>query len=290
MRVQSQISDYCCTDHWAKAIFFSEWKSAFMGVFTAYFDASGSPDDPHVHYLTVAGFIATADQWSLFDRRWKKILKKYGVTKLHMKEFSHSQGEFVGWDVDPKKSQRPLLISSLVTLLQRMMRHSFATTISLDDYRENEKTYHIRKVASPLAIAGMMVMDNLKEVAISLPIKQLLVLFEDGDADRKNLKEWVSGFGFKPHFIPKDDIKAFEACDLLAYEHLQASKKVMPQPGIYALEDLRKSFQRLHEIPHQLNGSDHWGVITNPELEECTKEMLASDRRPGLDRYPVTKL
>jgi hypothetical protein len=207
-----------------------------------------------------------------------------------MKEFSHSQGEFVGWDVDPKKSQRPLLISSLVTLLQRMMRHSFATTISLDDYRENEKTYHIRKVASPLAIAGMMVMDNLKEVAISLPIKQLLVLFEDGDADRKNLKEWVSGFGFKPHFIPKDDIKAFEACDLLAYEHLQASKKVMPQPGIYALEDLRKSFQRLHEIPHQLNGSDHWGVITNPELEECTKEMLASDRRPGLDRYPVTKL
>lgn len=260
-----------------------------MGNFSAYFDASGSPDDPQLHYLTVAGFIATADQWSLFDRRWKKILKKYGVTKLHMKEFSHSRGEFVGWDIDPKKSWRPMMISSLVTLLQRRMRHSFACTISLDDYRENEKKYHIRKVASPLALAGMMVMANLKEVAISLPINRLLTLFEDGDTDQSNLEEWVKGFGFKPHFIPKDDNKAFEACDLLAYEHLQASKKVMPQPGVHALQDLRKSFQRLHQIPHELNGVDHWGVMTNPELEESTKKMLASDRRPGLDRYPVTK-
>jgi len=260
-----------------------------MGMFTAYFDASGSPDDPHVHYLTVAGFIATEDQWSIFDRRWKKILKKYGVTKLHMKDFSHSRGEFVGWDVDPKKSWRPLMIGRLVTLLQRMMRHSFAITISLDDYRENEKTYHVRKVASPLAIAGMMVMENLIAVAKSIAVEKLRVLFEDGDTDQRNLEEWVKGFGLKPHFLPKNDIKAFEACDLLAYEHLQASKKVMPQPGIYALENLRKSFQRLHEIPHELNGVGHWGVIVNPELEDCTRQVLASDRRPGVDRYPVTK-
>jgi hypothetical protein len=148
--------------------------------------------------------------------------------------------------------------------------------------------YHIRKVASPLALAGMMVMDHLRDVAVSLPIKQLFVLFEDGDTDKGNLKEWVTGFGFKPHFVPKGNAKAFEACDLLAYEHLQASNKVMREPGVYALEDLRKSFQRLHQIPHELNGVDHWGVMTNPDLEESTKKMLASDRRPGLKRYPVS--
>jgi len=75
-----------------------------MGVFTAYFDASGSPDDPNVHYLTVAGFIATAGSWTLFDKRWKKILKKYGVEKLHMKDFSHSRGEFVGCELPPSAS------------------------------------------------------------------------------------------------------------------------------------------------------------------------------------------
>jgi len=62
----------------------------------------------------------------------------------------------------------------------------------------------------------------------------------------------------------------------------------MAQPGVYAMEDLRKSFQRLHEIPHMLNGVDHWGVIINPELEDSIKRMLTSDRRPGVDRYPVT--
>jgi hypothetical protein len=29
--------------------------------------------------------------------------------------------------------------------------------------------------------------------------------------------------------------------------------------------------------------------MTNPELEDSIKKMLASDRRPGLDRYPVTQ-
>jgi hypothetical protein len=54
-----------------------------MAMFTAYFDASGAPDDPNVNNLTVAGFLASADQWIIFDRRWKNVLKKYGVTALH---------------------------------------------------------------------------------------------------------------------------------------------------------------------------------------------------------------
>jgi hypothetical protein len=264
-----------------------------MAMFTAYFDASGAPDDPNVHNLTVAGFVASTDQWIIFDRRWKKVLKKYGVTALHMKEFAHSKGEFEGWDKEPKKKRRPLFIGELVTILQRLMRCSFASTISLDDYRKNEERYKIRKVASPLAIAGLMAVADLLAVAKDMrqPLDKLLLMFEDGDIDKGNLEEWVKGhFGLKIHFEDKKLIKAFEACDLLAYEHLQASNKLLPEPGIYALEDLRKSFQRLDAIPHALNGHDHWSFIANPKLEESTKKMLASSRRPGVERYPVTVL
>lgn len=286
MCAESQtLSFYSRVEHLAKAFYFDRWKSAYMAMFTAYFDASGHPDDPNVRSLTVAGFLASTDQWSIFDRRWKKILEKYEVPYLHMKEFSHSQGEFVGWDQDPKKQQRPKFIGELVTLLQKMMRRSFAQTISLDDYRENEKQYKIRKIASPLAITGLRAVRDLVAAtkAMHQPLNELLVFFEDGDIDKRNLDDWVNGvLGIKLHFECKGKIKAFEACDLLAYEHLQAVRKMIPEPGVYALEDLRKSFQRLQSIPHVLDGVDHWGIVMNPSLEESTKKMLAFERRPKI--------
>jgi hypothetical protein len=268
------------------------WKVSLMAMFTAYFDASGAPDDPNVKSLTVAGFLASADQWIIFDRRWRKVLKKYGVTALHMREFAHSKGEFEGWDKEPKKEKRAFFIGELVTILQRLMRCSFACTLSLNDYRKNEGRYKIRKVASPLAIAGLMAVGDLVAVAKDMqqPLDKLLLMFEDGDIDKGNLEDWIKGvFALKTHFEDKT-IKAFEACDLLAYEHLQASNKLLPAPGVYALEDLRKAFQRLDVIPHALNGHDHWSFIANPKLEESTKKMLASSRRPGVERYPVTVL
>jgi hypothetical protein len=252
-----------------------------MAMFTAHFDASGHPDDPHVHYLTVAGFLASAEQWIAFERKWKKVLAKYDVPYLHMKEFSHSQGAFKGWDQEPKKQKRNQFMAELVNLVLRHLRHSFAMTISLDDYRANEAKHHIRTISSPLAIAGVMAIEDLVEVATAMkqPLHEIRVFFEDGDADKHNLEEWVKGiFGIRIHF--ESEMVPFEACDLIAYEHLQASKKVMPEPGVYAIEDLRKAFQRLHEVPHTLNGADHWGVVDNPSLEESTKRMLASDRRP----------
>jgi hypothetical protein len=224
-------------------------------MFTAYFDASGAPDDPCVHSLTVAGFIASGDQWEVFDRRWKKVLKKYGVTALHMRDFSHSRGEFEGWDKVPKKMRRPLFIGDLVTILQKLMRYSFASTISLDDYRANEERYKIREIASPLAIAGLMGVEHLVAVARDMrqPLDQMSVMFEDGDVDKGNLEDWVRGhFGIRIRFEKKRFIKAFEACDLLAYEHLQMSKKFLPEPGLYGMEDMRKAFQRLDTIPHAL--------------------------------------
>jgi hypothetical protein len=276
---QNQARIYDRAQHWAKALCFSAWKSAQMAMFTAYFDASGAPDDPHVKSVTVAGFLASADQWTRFDREWKKTLAAHGATALHMKEFSHSRGEFKGWDT-PKKAA---FIGQLVTILQKRMRHSFAMTISMEDYRRNEEKYHIRDIASPLAIVGLQVVQALLQLCLSInqPFNETIVLFEDGDVDRANLKDWIRGvYGATVHFESKG-LKAFEACDLLAYEHLQASKKVFGHPpATYGFEDLRKAFQRLFLIPHTLGDKDHWAVITNPSLEESTIAMLRSERRP----------
>jgi hypothetical protein len=62
----------------------------------AYFDASGHKESPA---LVVAGFESTTVSWSRFERDWKFCLAWYGVSALHMKDFTASWREFASWRV-----------------------------------------------------------------------------------------------------------------------------------------------------------------------------------------------
>jgi len=68
---------------------------------TAYFDASGSPDD--IAAVSVAGLISTAEKWVSFTDEWEQCLEAFDVSSLHMKHFAHSRGELhLGRTMDQK--------------------------------------------------------------------------------------------------------------------------------------------------------------------------------------------
>ena len=50
----------------------------------AYFDESGKLKDPNEKVSAVGGCISTAEEWCVFEQRWRKILKRFNVTQLHM--------------------------------------------------------------------------------------------------------------------------------------------------------------------------------------------------------------
>jgi hypothetical protein len=52
----------------------------------AYFDGSGKSCDPSVHYLTLAGYIGSAEAWHFFEENWKEICFRRGLKYLHMQE------------------------------------------------------------------------------------------------------------------------------------------------------------------------------------------------------------
>jgi len=60
-------------------------------VFTAYFDAAGTPRNSVV---AVAGFVSNFEKWKQFELTWNKILEREGVSCLHMTDFVSFQGEF----------------------------------------------------------------------------------------------------------------------------------------------------------------------------------------------------
>lgn len=273
MCAQSQAaSGYSRIEHVAQAIFFDQWETRYMAMFTVYFDCSGHPNDTNV--LSVAGFVANSGQWIRFEKEWKKVLAVFGVSSLHMKNFAHSTGEFASWKGDETK--RRAFLASLIRVLKKRARHSFVSSVYLPDYREIDAVHHIRKVRSPLAMAGCSCIQKVQNWALGnkFELSEMVYVFEDGDADKSNLFQAAEhDLGVHPIFMKKEQSSAFQAADLLAYEHLKAVLKVVPASGVYALEELRQPLQKLTAIPHGIDGED-WGVQARPELERTLAELL----------------
>lgn len=242
-----------------------------MAMFTVYFDVSGHPDGTDV--LSVAGFIANAGQWKRFEKKWKKVLADFGVSSLHMKDFAHSNGEFKSWKGN--ENRRRAFLSALICVIKERVRHSFAASVYLPDYRAIDAVSHIREVRSPFAMAGCTAIQHVRNWAIEkgFSMDNILLVFEDGDADKANFfQAAVHDFGVNPVFMKKEQSSAFQAADLLAYEHLKANLKVVPNSGVYALEDLRQPLQLLNRIPNGIAGKD-WSIQEKAELEATLREL-----------------
>src|SRR5258707_8205277 len=70
---------------------------------TAYFDESGThgKDSP---VITIAGFIASEDQWRTYERDLSQLLIEHDVKIFHAIEFRTRKGDFKGWPT-PKRAR-----------------------------------------------------------------------------------------------------------------------------------------------------------------------------------------
>lgn len=62
--------------------------------FTAYFDDSGGRD---TIAIVAGGFVVSTQQAIELERNWNDTLKAFGIRVSHMRDFSHSQGDFAKW-------------------------------------------------------------------------------------------------------------------------------------------------------------------------------------------------
>ena len=74
-------------------------------ILTAYCDESGTHGgdgtaaNPASPMTVMAGAMATANQWRLFERDFAEIRKRYGFDILHTVDFKRRQREFAGWSI-----------------------------------------------------------------------------------------------------------------------------------------------------------------------------------------------
>jgi hypothetical protein len=91
-----------------------------MLMLRAYVDESCKVEEHD--FVAVAGTMASLKSWQDFESRWTAILKHFGVSALHMRNFAHSRGEFSPWLGDEQKRQ---------DFLGRLMRVALETVDSV---------------------------------------------------------------------------------------------------------------------------------------------------------------
>ena len=93
-----------------------------------YVDDSGKPDSSPS--LVLAGFSASEAVWSCFTEQWQEMLKRHGVTTLHMTDL---------WSMKPKSGvsseiiQAGIMVDAIETI-KRHLSHAFAVSVPFSDH------------------------------------------------------------------------------------------------------------------------------------------------------------
>jgi hypothetical protein len=96
-----------------------------------FFDESGThgAESPLV---TVAGFIASVDQWAAYERDLSALMGEYNVKKFHAKDFRGRKNDFKGW-LTPRRAK---FNSRFLKLADDHLACGISTILSSEAYRQ----------------------------------------------------------------------------------------------------------------------------------------------------------
>jgi hypothetical protein len=146
---------------------------------TAYFDESGThgAESPVV---LVAGFIASPEQWTLFERDLSLLLNEYAVKSFHAKDFRTRKGDFKGWPT----IKRARFNSRFLKLADDHLSYGLATVLRSQEYRSIYRAMDFPPKARPDTQYGLCVRAALwKSIVLLKDQKQnwpLNVIMEGG--------------------------------------------------------------------------------------------------------------
>ena len=194
--------------------------------YAAYFDDSGHPDSEKL--VVVAGFVASKEQWLLFERDWEDLLRSEGLTALHMTDFMRND-----WD----KERKQYLLNRLTALLYIRTSKHFSETVLMDAYRTVNEKYAMEEVlGAPYALVGNNLSKKLRQWKAQHggEDSKLLSIFEDGTKHKGDFIDAMARDALPcPIFAKKSEVTPLQGADLLAREiftHLNMTKHSRLRP------------------------------------------------------------
>ncbi len=208
--------------HWAKSWLCAEPGRGYFLVlneYTGYFDESGIDTTSAV--FTVAGYLATVEEWQEFTPEWDHVLADFRITKFRMVEFAQSTGEFRTWKDEEDKRQQ--FVSRLIDIIDRRITYVFSMSLMREDYDTVNKEYQLEeRLASPYALCGLGVIHLAYQWRESHPDAQMKFIFHDKPLGKGKFQTFIEEHGATVDAADiafMKDHRAIEAADFAAYEH-----------------------------------------------------------------------
>jgi hypothetical protein len=200
-----------------------------MAMFTAYFDASGHPDDVGSRpVLFVSGFVTTVDRWAKFETHWLALLREFGIEPpFHTTDFQSCKGQYASWRDD--WDRREAFQSKALHVIKRWTNKPFSSGVVIPDFQRLFKEYEMPThiPSQPYAYCGLQAAALLKAWAdrcvddgrLKKSRDELKIVFEHGDTHRPELEAALDACGVFVLFDKKECLVPFQACDFLAWQH-----------------------------------------------------------------------
>lgn len=257
-----------------------------------YYDASGAHDNPDGQgnrspAVSVAGYLATPNQWQQFDKRWRGVLDEAGAPYFHATEFVARVGPYKGWP----EEKRHKFSKDLVEVISGNVLYGVGMALLRADYEKVVAAIPAaRKLfGSPYTFCSWRCFETGVDWARGAKYQESIkYIFESGDefcsevlrahtkaCEKDQVREFYK-FGGAGSLTFEDGVKVtpLQAADFLAYELYKEMHRVTypKQQATYT----RGSFVALYNIPgcyKQYTEEDLMGYIDDAiKMVEREKE------------------
>jgi hypothetical protein len=134
-----------------------------------YFDESGT-HGAEAPVMIVAGFIASLEQWTAYERDLAVLFTEYGVKKFHAKELRARKGDFKGWP----SGKVAKFNSRFLRLADDHLACGFSTVLPADSYR---------RIYSAGAVLRSARRDTQYALCVRAALWKSITLMQDRPAD-----------------------------------------------------------------------------------------------------------
>lgn len=188
-----------------------------------YLDDSGT--DPQNPIVTLAGYVATDEQWKAFEAEVEPWFTEFEVSVLHAKELHNTDGEFRAWTVLKKQA----FVARLCQVMSRHVQLGVSMSVLKDVYEMRAEESDRKRTSTPYTFCFSVIIDwILRDIRIGHAANTDGVAFILECGSKNNPEAEQHFYRVRElHsiekqlrsicFVPKDDCRAIQVADLLAF-------------------------------------------------------------------------
>lgn len=214
---------------WAGRV--TPYKGGSFFLLQGYFDDSGTHRGSDI--VVWAGFLATEERWTAFEKDWRDLLETYGISAFHIYDCTHGTGDFDGWC----QGKRDAAIYDFreIILTHNLLGIGCAASVKdWDDLVIGEHRKYLR--TSEEYCLSRVVSEAVRFEVENYPDNRMAIMFDQRDRPDTEIIAINRIFDFygKRHprlteysFVRTKSVLPVQAADMFAWESYQYAKEYL---------------------------------------------------------------